>query len=86
MEAIKSFIETIYSSPHYSYGWLVLAVLAILPAIVSGNCIQHDLSKLMKGQVALADLVKSLLLNFMILLICISVVAYAFYLYIWNQA
>lgn len=83
MEATKTFIESIFSSPHYAYGWLVLAILAILPAIVSGNIIQHDLSKLFNGQSSLAETVKPLVFNLTILVICIGVIAYAFYLYVW---
>jgi len=83
MEAIKTFLESIFTSPHYSYGWLVLAVLAILPAIVSGNIIQHDLCKLFNRKASLIQSAKPLLFNVTILLLCIAVIAYAFYLYIW---
>jgi len=63
MEAIKTFLESIFTSPHYSYGWLVLAVLAILPAIVSGNIIQHDLCKLFNRKASLIQSAKPLLFN-----------------------
>ncbi len=84
MNTIKTFLETLSNSPHYSYGWLVLAALAILPAIVSGNLIQVDLSKLFKYKFKQAHTIKSLLLNISILLVCICIFAYAFYLYIWT--
>jgi len=83
MESVKTFIETIANSPHYSYGWLVLAVLSILPAIVSGNLIQQDLTKLIKNTSEPNQIAKPLLFNTVILLICICIMAYAFYLYVW---
>lgn len=83
MEAIKSFLENIFASPHYAYGWLVLAALAFLPAIVSGNIIQQDLSKFFNGQTSLNQTVIPLLLNLAILILCLGVIGYAFYLYIW---
>ena len=83
MEAIKTFLVALYQSPHYSYGWLVLAALSILPAIVSGNLVQHDLSRLMRGEIQHVGLIKSLLLNSAILLICVCIITYASYLYFW---
>ena len=83
METIKTFLEGLYQSPHYSYGWLVLAALAILPAIVSGNLVQHDLSRLIRGKNQHVGNIKPLLLNTAILLICVSIIAYATYLYLW---
>lgn len=83
MDAIKTFLEGLFNSPHYSHGWLVLAVLAILPAIVSVNLVQQDLSKLISGESKLKQTTKALLFNITILLVCICVMAYAFYLYIW---
>jgi uncharacterized membrane protein len=85
MDAIAAFVENLLNLPHYSYGWLVVAVLAILPAIISANLVQHELSKLMKGQNDRYRTLKSLLFNIVLLLICISVIAYAFYLYVWIQ-
>ena len=83
MDEFKTFLEALFNSQHYSYGWIVLAALAILPAIVSANLIQHDLSMLISGKSKLNQLTKPLLFNITVLLVCISVMAYAFYLYIW---
>ncbi len=83
MDVIKNFLETLLNSPHYSYGWLVLAALSILPAIVSGNLIQHDLSKYISGKNSLKLITKPLLVNLIIFITCICIMAYAFYLYIW---
>ncbi len=83
MDAIKTFLEMLFNSPHYAHGWLVLAALAILPAIVSGNLIQHDISMLLTGKNIKQNFYKTLLLNIAILLICIAIIANAFYLYVW---
>jgi len=84
MDTIKTFIEALSNSPHYAYGWLVLAALAILPAIVSGNLILQDLAKLLNNNSNQTVIAKSLLFNFIILLICICILAYAFYVYVWT--
>lgn len=55
MDNIKHFLEALYNSPHYSFGWIVVAFLVIIPAIVSGNLIQHYLSKLSHGEIKFAD-------------------------------
>jgi len=83
MDVIKTFLETLLNSPHYSYGWLIFAALAILPAIVSANLIQHELSKLINGKTKINQIAKTLLFNTSILLVCICVMAYAFYQYVW---
>ncbi len=84
MEAIKTFLEMLINSPHYSFGWIIAALLAILPAIVSVNLIQHDLSKLVRGINTDSDIIKTLCKNILILLVSISVIAYAYYLYFWE--
>lgn len=84
MSAIKAFLESLYAAPHYAFGWIVLACIAILPAIVSGNLVQHYLSKLTKGEITLATVSKSLLLNLVVLVLCVYIIAYALYLYVWN--
>ncbi len=83
MDTIRNFLEALSNSPHYSYGWLILAALSILPAIVSGNLIQHDLSKYFSRKISINQLAKPLLYNTIIFVTCISVMAYAFYLYVW---
>ena len=84
MESIVSFLQALYQSPHYSFGWLVLAGLALLPAIVSANLIQHDLSKLIRNKSETKKLLVLILKNTIILMISISVISYAFYLYFWK--
>jgi len=83
METIKAFLDTLYHSPHYSYGWLVLAALSILPAIVSGNLVQSDIFNLISRKKSISEIIKPIILNISILTICISIIAYAFYLYVW---
>ncbi len=83
MDTVKNFIEALFNAPHYSYGWLVLAALAILPAIVSGNLIQQDLSNYISGKSEFNQITKPLLLNLIIFIICTCILAYAFYLYAW---
>lgn len=83
MDTIKTFLDALYSSPHYAFGWIVLALLAILPAIVSGNLVQHYLTQLSKGEITIAVVYKQLLLNLVVLVICVYIMAYAFYLYVF---
>ena len=83
MDTIKTFFEALYHSPHYSFGWIIAAILAILPAIVSVNLIQHDLGKLITEKGINKTILYSLLQNLLIMLVSLSVISYAFYLYFW---
>jgi hypothetical protein len=83
MDTVMNFLETLSNSPHYSYGWIILAVLAILPAIVSVNLLQHDLSKYLSGKTSLKQIAKPMLYNVVIFIVCICIMAYAFYIYVW---
>ncbi len=82
MDTIKSFLDALFGSPHYAFGWIVLAFLAILPAIVSGNLVQHYLTRLAKGETTVIAIYKQLLFNLVVLTICVCIMAYAFYLYV----
>lgn len=84
METIRGFLETLYNSPHYSFGWIIAACLSILPALVSANLVQYYLGKLKHGEIKLANASKLLLFNISILISCISIMSYAFYLYAWT--
>ena len=84
MEAIKTFLHALVDSPHYSYGWVVVAVLAAIPAIVSVNLIQHELSKFFGENNKNKGMIKTLSINFAVLLVSISAISYAFYLYFWK--
>ena len=84
MDAIKSFLQTLVNSPHYSFGWIVVAVLAILPAIVSANLIQHELSRLFNEKSSNKGHIKALLINVIVLFVSVGVISYAFYLYFWR--
>lgn len=84
MDAIKTFLQAVVESPHYSFGWIVVAVLAILPAIVSANLIQHELGMLFNAKSRSKGLIKTLLINFLVLFVSVSVISYAFYLYFWK--
>jgi len=82
MDTIKTFYAALYNSPHYSFGWVVFACMAILPAIVSGNLVQHHLTRLAKNKASFAKEGKPLLFNAVILALCICIIAHAFYLYV----
>lgn len=84
MEAIKEFFLALVNSPHYSYGWVLLAVLAILPAIVSANLVQLEISKILNRKSGKTLDMNALLINTLILAVSIGVMAYAFYLYVWK--
>ncbi len=84
MDKIIDILNLIYNSPQYSFGWLVVACLATLPAIVSGNLVQHYLVKFTKNDTARNSFYKPLLLNLAILTLCVCIMAYAFYLYVWT--
>jgi len=82
MDAINTFYEALYNSPHYSFGWVAFACLAILPAIVSGNLVQYHLTRLAKSEAGLAKEGKLLPFNAVVLAICIFIIAYAFHLHV----
>ena len=84
MDTFKSIFEALMNSPHYAFGWLFLAILTILPAIVSANLIQHELSKVFNRKEGEKLDLNALIKNIFILLIAISIIAYAYYLYAWK--
>jgi len=84
MDTIRTILQAIYDSPHYAFGWIVIACLAVLPAIVSGNLVQHYLTRLGKGEIPITAAGKLLLLNIAVLTTCVSIMAYAFYLYVFT--
>ena len=84
MDGIKNFIQALIASPHYSYGWILLACLAILPAIVSANLVQQEITKLFSRRPDKQPDIFALLVNVLILLISIAIITYAFYLYAWK--
>lgn len=60
MVTISSFLQALHNSPQYSFGWIVLAFLSVLPAIVSANMVQQNLSLFIKGQTVSKEGLKSL--------------------------
>ena len=42
--------DWIINLPHYRYGLILFGVLAILPALVSGNMLIHETGRLLQGR------------------------------------
>ena len=42
--------DFIINLPHYRYGLILFGVLAILPALVSGNMLIHEAGRLLQGR------------------------------------
>ena len=65
----------------HRYGWLFVAAVALIPALVSGNMLQFYLTKLFRQKAPVAVLLKPVLGNLLILVICTTVIATAMYLH-----
>lgn len=77
MDQITETIEAIAALPIYNYGWLVFAILAFIPALVSGNMTQHLATQLLKREIDPARAIKPLLANLVLFVICLAVLVYA---------
>jgi len=60
--------------PQYRYGWALFAVLAVLPALVSGNMLIHELDQWWRQRQLRA---RALLANAAILAVCLMVIMWA---------
>jgi len=67
--------------PVYRYGLMLFALLAIVPAIVSGNMAQHLASKLTKNQIDMKT-IKQLALNLVVFIGCVSLILFTLITYL----
>lgn len=76
-----NFINEISAMPVYRYGLMLFALLAIVPAIVSGNMAQHLASKLTKNQIDMKT-IKQLALNLVVFIGCVSLILFTLITYL----
>lgn len=81
MDCLIAFILKVGSQPQYSHGWLLFGVLSILPAIISGNVLQHTLTKIWRKDKAFAEVSGTLLLNLFGLIFFTAIIAIVIYRY-----
>ncbi|MDG1249646.1 MAG: hypothetical protein P8O75_03340 [Gammaproteobacteria bacterium] len=75
------FIIELSALPVYSYGLVLFSLIAIVPAIVSGNMAQHLASQLIKGN-ANIQLVKHLAFNLTIFIACVGWILFTLITYL----
>ena len=76
-----NFINEISAMPVYRYGLMLFALLAIVPAIVSGNMAQHLASKLTKNHIDMKT-IKQLALNLAVFIGCVSLILFTLITYL----
>ncbi len=81
MDSLIAFIMDVASQPRYSYGWVLFGTLAVLPAIISGNALQHTLTKLFLREEYFKDVAGTLLFNFVGLIFFTAIIAIPIYRY-----
>ena len=75
------FIIELSALPVYSYGLVLFSLIAIVPAIVSGNMAQHLASQLVKGN-ATTQNAKNLALNLIIFIACVGWILFTLITYL----
>ena len=81
---MPDWLETISQLPIYRYGLIFFAVALLIPAIVSGNMVQHLVTLVFKDPASISKHLKYLLGNLVIFFICAAVILYAIYIYAFN--
>ncbi len=66
----------------HRYGWLFAAAVLIVPALVAGNMTQFYLTKLARREAPPATLIKPLAGNFLVMIVCATIIAIALYLHL----
>ena len=79
--ALIEFIREIPNLPIYRYGLVLFAVLLIVPAIVSGNMVQHLATKIVRREISISDGFKALAGNLLVFITSVGVICYAIYVY-----
>ena len=79
---LLDFIREIPNLAIYRYGLVLFAVLLIVPAIVSGNMVQHLATKIINKETTLNAGFKSLAGNFLVFIISVGIICYAIYSYV----
>ncbi len=82
LETLAQIYTSIEAWGLHRYGWLFIAAVLVIPAVVAGNMVQFYLTALVRRKAPAASLIKPLVGNFLVLMICSTVIAVAFYLYL----
>ena len=86
METLGKIYTDIEALGIHRYGWLLIAALLVIPAIVSGNMAQFHLDALVRRKAPAASLIKPLVGNLLAAVACAVVIATAIYLYLAPDA
>ena len=68
-------LEWIMELPHYRYGVTLFGLIAVLPALVSGNMLIHEIIRLQTGHEAASW--QAVFMNAAVLLLCTGLIAAA---------
>ena len=82
MDTLTSIFNAIESLGIHRGGWIFVAALAVIPALVGGNMLIFYLDKVLKREVSLRAAWRPLLANFLVALISASVIGTAIYVYL----
>ncbi len=80
--ALIDFIREIPNLPIYRFGLVLFALLLIVPAIVSGNMVQHLATRIVSKKLSLSQGIKPLAGNFLIFIASVGIICYAIYVYL----
>ena len=77
MDILTQIYQKIESFGLHRYGWLFAAAVLLIPAIVSGNMVQHYLTLLLRRQEPWRRLIKPLIGNLVLALLCGGIIVVA---------
>ena len=81
---MPDWLVTISEFPIYRYGLIFFAVVLLVPAVVSGNMVQHIITSIIKDRSSASSQLKPLLGNLAIFIICAAIIYYTVYIYLIN--
>jgi hypothetical protein len=81
---MPDWLVTISEFPIYRYGLIFFAVVLLVPAVVSGNMVQHIITSIIKDRSSASSQLKPLFGNLAIFIICAAIIYYAVYIYLIN--
>ena len=77
MDTLISIQQNMQSLGIHRHGWLVVAAILVIPAIVSGNMVLHYLTLLIRRRKACQQLIKPILGNLVTALLSAAVITMA---------
>ena len=82
LEILNRLYANIEALGIHRHGWLFIAAVLVIPAIVSGNMVQFNLTALIRRKADTTSLIRPLIVNLLVLAACVAVIATATYLHL----